>query len=276
MSHRRDKKKAIVITSVVISVVTMIVMTIYRQSLGKSTIVKRLIQYKRLASDGLKDFFEIHELNLRLEKVKDEKEESMKPIYDGVKIIWDSDSSESYIILISHEWISKMTALNIDNIQELKEEDIESLEDQKEWIRKIIIKDVLYYNVPFDKFQCRIRSSRGRVSRILTYPTRRRIKLEEKPILAWISKVSGKYYMSIQESNVKNAPKIHEYKIVLYMNEGRGVIRTVPPFKNFTMVELGELPSCLCYIRGMRSIGTVIEQFVKWIGEEEAMVIDVE
>jgi len=272
MSHRRNKKKAIVITSVVISVVTMIVMTIYKQALGKSNIVKKIIQYKRLASDGLKDFFEIHELNLRLEKI----EGDIKPIYNGIKIIWNSDNSESYTILISPEWISKMTALNIDDIQELKEEDIESLEDQKEWVRKFIVKDVLYYNIPFDKFQCRIKSSRGRVSRILTYPTRRRTQLEEKPILAWISKISNKYYMSIQESNVKNAPKIFEYKIILYMNEGKGVIRTVPPFKDFTMVELGELPPCLCYIRGMRSIGTVIEQFVKWIGEEESMTIDVE
>jgi len=267
-----SKKQVIISVAVMIGMLVTIIMSVYKKSLGQFNLVKKIVQYKRLVSDGMKDFFEVQELNLRLDRSR----ETLKNNNNNVRVLWDSDNSNGYILIISSEYISKMAVMNSDTIQELKND--EDFSNQMSWIRKVILNDTntLQYDIPFDRFQCRIKSEKGRVSRLLKYPTRRQTRKEKKEIQAWVSKIGRQYFISIEESKDSATGKIYEYQIILYINDGKGVVRTVPPFKDSIRLCLGELPPCLCYIKAIRNIGIPIEQFICWIKEDEAMKINLD
>lgn len=279
----------------------------------KLSFIERLIQLKKIGVNSVKDFLEVGELNLRLETEKEaEKEEGTE--MEGVKVIWDSDGSFEYIMIISPSYISKSTPLQHSNISAISEEDIKdrTLERSvgKRWKRKAIISNnittsnitssstlsnsVSFYRVPFTKFHCRLISSNGRISRDLQYSGRSADDINDtentyvtaykKPeIDAWITysdrdddnvfyNVDDKiYYMNVQEDagiNSSSVSKIHEYNVILYIDGGKGLIRKIPYFTGYTKYKLGRLPPCLCYISGVRTTGTAVEQFVTWISQK--------
>lgn len=136
---RSSKKKIVAITSIALGFIITTIMSIYRKTLGEFSLIKKIVQYKRLASEGMKDFFEVQELELRFEKLKYSNHIGVKPIYDGIKIIWNSDGSTDYILILSSEYISKSAAINPDIIQELKLDEVDKLNNQGEWIRKVTL-----------------------------------------------------------------------------------------------------------------------------------------
>jgi len=266
-------RKTTIVASVIVGIITTLSIAIYKTVLNKD-ILKKIVRLRKLTSDGFKDFLEVQELNLRVKK--------KKPIHGGdhnknskktIRVTWDSDSSEEYIVYLSKECITKMIVLNSENVLPFDPEDIDRLNNQQNWLRKITLQNKLYFDVPFIKFHCRVKSSRGRISHLLSYPVRRRPKKKKSDVVAWVTKMGKNNILSIQESNSETAAKVIEYKVVLYIEDGKGLIRTVPPFRGFTRVDLGELPPCLCYIKASRSIGISLEQFVTWIGEDQALTL---
>lgn len=164
----------------------------------KLSFIERLIQLKRIGVNSVKDFLEVGELNLRLgEKVGEkegEKEEKVRKEEVGaVKVIWDSDGSPEYIVIMSPSYIPKSTPLQHSSIYLISEEDMRdrSLEKSsgKRWKRKAVVSSVsssngvvssvlgskhetCFYYVPFSRFHCRLISSNGRISRDLEYSSR--------------------------------------------------------------------------------------------------------
>ena len=365
----KNGKQAVIITSVVVGVISMLVMNLIKNRLAKIPFFTRLFKLQDIGVNSMQDFLEVSELNLR---VDDESEGNIKAIYDGINVIWDSDGSTEYIVFISSEYIHKIKLLDSDNIDILENYEIDQLSASTNWIRKIIVRSYkaifdddssidssssiasdnensddsdednpngihkprtskikprrkhiknsfppaakskhnekyglapTFCEIPFERFNCRVRSNNGRVSRHLTYPTGSKRKQEEKEIDAWVSKEGMNYYINMIEPDEKKASQIFEYQVVLYMADGKGAIRTIPPFssmkfginipdkrhpritksndtrknneeKNVIRVKLGPLPPCLCYITGIRGIGARFEQFVSWIGEQDAMTLN--
>lgn len=361
MSHR-GRKQTVVIASIVIGIISLILMGLLKKSLVKIPFINNLLQLKNVGLDSMKDFLEVSELNLRVEIIKAASKtpdlESLETNnisatidettnVDTLRLVWDSDGSQEYIIFISSEYIPKMKLMYADNIVELNLSEVEDLLASTNWIRKIIIRDPGYiskedlnainnpieesdrdgvgddekdrnwkhsmrrsrsnvtlsikprsrnnrdkkksksrpkpkiehtnlpaptsYDLPFQKFNCRVRSDNGRVSRHVTYPIKQIPKIEQTEIQTWITKEKNNYYIHIEEPKEMPGGKIYEYKAILYIKNGKGAIRTIPRFTRFTKFKLGPLPPCLCYLTGIRNIGSQFEQFVSWIGEEEAM-----
>lgn len=289
--RRGDNKKGIVIASITMGIIGVFLLNIFKRSLEQIPLIKKIVNYKRVGVDSLKDFLELGELRLRLENLED----GIIPLYDGVKIMWDSDESEDYTILLSNTHISKIEMIDCENFQHFV---LEEINDNEIWKRKIIIdkKEIeekeqwdenleewhsaiklededlnTFYIVPLDNFYCRVKSSNGRISNELKYPPSGKMKEDSQVINAWVTKTENIWYIHIRENNNY---KIYNYKVVLYMEDGKGIIRTVPPFSNYIKLKLGSLPPCLCYIRGMRSVGTTVEEYVAWINEEKALHIE--
>jgi len=274
MSNRRS----VIIASVTMGLIGIIFAKILKSTLGKSVIGQKISRYKKIGVNSVKDFLELGELKLRLEEFSN----GIKPIYDGIKIIWEGDNSKSYIIIISPEYISRAQALDNANLLELNSKENKELNSKRNWIRKVTIdskrnkyssdyteKEIkTSYIVNFEKFQCRVVSANGRVSKLLTYPVRRKKELDHQEIKAWLTKTGNTNYLNITEIG----GKLHDYKIVLYMTEGKGLVRNIQPFKGYIKIDLGVLPPCLCYISAIRNIGAPIEQFIGWIGEDHAFV----
>lgn len=288
--RRGDKKKGVVIVSITMGIIGIFLMNVFKRTLEQIPFVKKISSYKQVGVNSLKDFFELGELHLRLETF----ENGIIPLYDGVKVVWDSDESKEYTIILSNDHISKIDMLNCENIEIFKVEDVK---DDVIWKRKIILtnKEIeereqwdenleewhttiklekplsTYYVIPLENFYCRIQSSNGRISNELKYPTGGKVNPEEKIINAWVTKSKNKFYLHLKESKEY---KIYNYKIVLYMEEGKGIIRTIPPFEDYIKVKLGKLPPCLCYVRGTRSVGAQVEEFIAWINQEKALQIE--
>jgi len=278
----RKSKKSIIIASVTVGLIGLLLTKLLKRALANSSIVKKISYYKKVGLNSVKDFLELGELRLRLEEL----DGGIKAIYDGTKIVWDSDGSKSYIIIISPEYISKTQALNIENIIVLSDSEIQDLKISREWIRKVIItaqinkyssnyseRDIkTNYIIPFEKFQCRVISSNGRLSRLLTFPERRKQNLNNQEIKCWLTKFGNNNYLNISNSRNPGDSRFYDYKVVIYVKEGKGLVKSIPDFKTHIKFDLGILPPCLCYIFAMRKIGAPLEQFVGWIGEDHSFI----
>lgn len=262
-----SNKKTKIITSVVVGVFSSLFIALYKRGLSKNFLTK-LSNLKSLTSDGIKDFLEVQNLNLRIKVNKKQIDEK-----DVVKLYWDSDSSDHYFVFLSKEKITKSIVINLDKIPFLEDNEIHELLKKQNWIRKIKVNNSLSFTVPFNKFHSRLRSARGRISNSISYPSIKRKYIDKEQIVCWIIKRHDEYMVCIRETNDKNNTKILFYEIILYMDDGMGVRRKVPPFKDFIRINLGPLNPCLCYIQASRSIGISLEKFVGWIGEEEALTL---
>lgn len=291
----RTRKQMAVITSVVVGVISAVILGVAKNHFKNNGFFRRIFQFQSLGIDSMKDFLEISELNLRVEAPPAVAEPIRSSDDDlrGHEVKWDADGSKAYTIFIASEYLGKLRLLFADNIADLQEEDAVNLQEASNWIRKIhlqvsecqqtVVDDqngsrtVLSYRIPFEQFNCRIRSENGRVSRHLQYPDFVVDKTKDREIDAWLVHEGDQYSICIRDvrEDEKGKPKsIHELQVVIYLEEGRGAVRTVPPFKNFIKLELGALPSGLCYLTGIRSLGTPFEQFVAWIGERNALSLD--
>jgi len=281
------RRQTAVVASVALSLISIAILGVLRKTASRVPFFRKLFQLQNLGLDSMKDFLEISELNLRTEspsidyldadEVKDNKGAKLEH-----EITWDSDGSDHYTIFISSEYIGKLRLLD-SSIELLMEQDVVDLKDFTNWIRKIKVhKDELSvnsvmntcsYTIPFEKFNCRVRSSNGRVSRHFEYPAPDREATPDREVDCWVVPEGDSYYFYLMERNGKSK-SIYEYQLVIYLNDGKGLVRTVPPFKQFLRLKLGSLPSGLCYLTGVRSVGVPFEQYVGWIGEHNALTLD--
>lgn len=271
-----------------------------KKSLNRIPFFRKFLQLQTLGLDSMKDFLELSELNLRTDspglidgsKVADENDSKTNP-EEGHLVIWDSDGSHEYTMFIASEYLGKLRLLTADSIPKLKEAEIPELRESTNWIRKLVVskedagehrvitngieKLTCSYPIPFEKFNCRIRSSHGRVSRHLQYPNFSSAKTFKDEIDAWLVQDGEEYHFCLREnSSAQNSktPKIHEFQIVVYISEGKGAVRTIPPFKGFIKLNLGRLPPSLCYLTGVKSMGTSFEQFVGWANQRSGFSLD--
>jgi len=312
---------------------------------AKLSFVQRLSQFKQVGYNALKDFLEVSELNLRVadnsfetnDQIVNNNSNPIHIIYDGVKMIWDSDGSSEYHLILSPGYISKTIPAKHQVIPVLKSKgenkmgectaeewirlESEMRKGRKRWTKKITISidnidevktpETPYYHVPFDTFNCRLVSGNGRISRNFAYNKsnyvvrnqhkgndssrgdslldNRLSGYQKRQINAWICKTFNSYCYSYVEGeqyshwlyieedpelNDSSVSKIHDYKLVMYVDEGRGIVERLPKFKTSLKYKLpvikegDELRPYLCYVVGTRSMGTQIEQYVGWINED--------
>ncbi len=294
------RKQTAIVASIVMGLISVIVMGALKKSLSHIPFFRKFLQLQNLGLDSMKDFLELSELNLRtdspglIDGAKSTDDNSAKPNpEEGHLVIWDSDGSHEYTMFIASEYLGKLRLLTADSIPKLKESEIPELRDSTNWIRKLVVskedaaermvvsngieKLTCSYPIPFEKFNCRIRSSHGRVSRHLQYPNFNSSKTFKDEIDAWLVQEGEEYHFCLRENySDKNSKtqKIHEFQIVVYISEGKGAVRTVPPFKDFIKLNLGRLPPSLCYLTGVKSMGTSFEQFVGWVNQRSAFSLD--
>lgn len=303
--RRNSKKQTAVIASVVLGLISIMIMGALKKTLNRIPFFNKFMQLKNLGLDSMKDFLELSELNLRTESpdtIADvaHEEEPINP-EEGHLVVWDSDGSSEYTLFIASEYLGKFRLLYADTIPFLREDEIPDLRESTNWMRKITVtkedanekisrghqtnyernddrnKLRCSYPIPFEQFNCRIRSSNGRVSRHLQYPNFENQKVPEREVDAWLVQEGDGYYFYLKEpkeTKERSKKRIYEYQIVLYVGDGKGLVRTVPPFKDFIKVELGKVEPGLCYLTGIRAIGTSFEQFVGWIGERRSLQMD--
>lgn len=296
----RLRKQTVLITSIVLGVVSMILMGLVRHHLLNVPFIKKIMQLKNLGVDSMKDFLEVSEINLRVRglsqenDVEDEEgtESDVEPEIETV-VTWNTDGSKHYVVFISPEYISKLRLLRAEDIEPLHVDEIGELRESTNWIRKIEIhldhiaprdqdedgvneEEIMgSCKIPFRKFNCRIRSKYGRISKHLSYPTDRKAKLTVAEVDCWLIEKAGDHYLYIREPNRETTGSIFEYRLVFYMEGGKGLERTIPPFRKFAKFKLGKLPPSLCYLTGMRTIGPPLEQFVGWIHEKDAFDVGI-
>lgn len=276
-------------------------MGLVRHHLLNVPFIRKIMQLKNLGLDSMKDFLEVSEINLRIKREAgsnlpstehDEDKEHEEEGKIETIVTWNTDGSRNYTVFISPEYVSKLKLLRSDEIEPLLEEEIEELRESSNWIRKIEIQiaeppqkaddETLFEEevmasckVPFEKFNCRVRTKNGRISKHLSYPTERKGRIKQAEVDCWLSEKSGEHYIHIREPNRENNGSIFEYRLMFYIEEGKGLERTIPPFRKFTKLKLGKLPPSLCYLTGMRSIGPPLEQFVGWINQNDAFDVGV-
>lgn len=292
-------KNVIVLTSVVLGVLSILVMKMLK--LKEVPFINKILEFKNLGVDSLKDFLEISDLNLR----REEQMGNIEIVYSGTKLVWNDDESNFYTMIISSDYVTKLQFVNLKNIQEIKIEDINKLVIGSKWIYKISIlsnhksvepkaygnsfnflnignhqtesnKHIISCILPLEIFHCRIKSGNGRLSKNLKCPTNDS-KLKTKKLLdTWITKDGSNYYLHVKGIKDKNIENLIDYKVVLYNKSGKGLIKNIPKFKTEIKYKLGPLSPCLCYIFAMYNIGTPYEQFVSWIGEDESLSLNSE
>lgn len=258
-------------------------MGVMKHSLQKIPFIDRLLQLKNIGVDSMKDFLEVSELKLR---IADDQPRISNHINDenlGTTIEWDSDDSSSYLIFISSEYIPKIKLLHANHIPDFDEKELSILQNSSNWTRKLLITPPkvdnrskvksLQQRIALKKFNCRVRSDYGRISRHLAYPADGKTKLQRNEIDVWILTKGRDYHLCILESVPGS---ILEYSVVLYVKDGTGLKIDVPPFKRFIDFNLGPVTPSLCYLTGVRSVGIPFEQFVAWLGQEKVLYDDSE
>jgi hypothetical protein len=292
----RAKTQTMLITSIVLAIVSMILMGVMKHSLQQIPFVNRLLQLKNLGVDSMKDFLEVSELNLRIHD-DSSSNTSLQNERHAITIEWDSDDSSSYLIFLSSEYIPKLKLIHAESIPDFDPRELPSLQNSSNWTRKILIKmptlefsdqhraahskyhpshveshsRILHHTITLKKFNCRVRSDYGRISRHLSYPADGKAKLEKKDIDAWIITKGRDYHLCILEATPGS---ILEYSVLLYIKDGMGLKLRVPPFKDFIDFNLGTSPAALCYLTGTRSVGIHFEQFIGWLGQEKVLYND--
>lgn len=268
----RAQTQTMLITSIVLAIVSMILMGVMKHSLQKIPFVDRLLQLKNIGVDSMKDFLEVSELKLRIV------ESSAKSL--GATLEWDSDDSSSYLVFISPEYIPKMKLLHSNSIPDYDEAELSILQNSSNWTRKLLINQpphnakqakFIRQVMPFKKFNCRVRSAYGRISRHVSYPADGKTKLQRNEIDVWLLTKGPNQHLCILESEPGT---ILEYSVILYVKDGMGLKIAVPPFKRFIDFNLGPVVPSLCYLTGVRSVGIPFEQFVGWIGQEKTLYAD--
>lgn len=293
----RANNQTMLITSIVLAIVSMILMGVMKHSLQQIPFVNRLLQLKNLGVDSMKDFLEVSELNLRIQDNSNGSHNSINSEREDVTattIEWDSDDSASYLIFLSSEYIPKLKLIHADSIPDFDHREVASLQNSSNWTRKILIKmpkveftkgrlpshpsshvephrKTLTYRIALKKFNCRVRSDYGRISRHLSYPADGKPKLQKKDIDAWIITKGRDYHLCIFETLPGS---ILEYSVLLYIKDGMGLKLRVPPFKTFIDFNLGPSPPALCYLTGTRSVGIHFEQFIGWLGQMDVLFHD--
>ena len=243
-----------------------------KHSLQKIPFVDRLLQLKNIGVDSMKDFLEVSELKLRIV------EHSAKSL--GAVLEWDSDDSATYLVFISSEYIPKMKLLHATSIPDFDQAELSMLQNSSNWTRKLLITQTAHNAkqakfirqvIPFKKFNCRVRSAYGRISRHLAYPADGKTKLHRNEIDVWLLTKGSNQHLCILESEPGS---ILEYSVLLYVKDGMGLKIAIPAFKQFIDFNLGPVVPSLCYLTGVRSVGIPFEQFVGWIGQETTLYAD--
>lgn len=285
MKNRRGYGKALI--SIIVSIISMMLIGLMKKTMSTIPFLNNILQFKNVGLESIKDFLEIHELNLRVD-TGDVNSESIsvdrkaKVIYSGVKIIWDGDGSKYYTLIVSDMNISKLTMMYDSTIDELNLEDMEVIKNKRRWIGKITIRPrskldttvPCYLHLELNKFCCRLKTEQGRVSNELCYPNKPVIKVSDDEIHAWLSHERGQNYVTITEPDTLPSGSIKDYRIVLYIRDGRGIIKPLPKFTKTIKFKIGMVQPCLCYLVGTRGIGSKYEQYIGWIGEEQSMSMD--
>jgi hypothetical protein len=281
------KKNASIMISVVLSMVTLILVAVLKRNLEKVPFIKKLFNLGNLGMNSIKDFLEVSELNLRadvdFEYSVDQSNGNKKE--KGTRLTWVNDGSDSYTIYLASTYISKLRILNAPAIKDFDPSEIEKLHKSHSWIRKIHIQvdkvdtdktGVLEksFVIPMSTFNCRVQSSNGRMSKNLSFSAKDGLENGKSEIKTWLSKHDGKYYVNIEEPDNKYANRVLEYRIRLYIRDGLGLTKTVPPFKGTTKFKLGRVPPSLCYLTGNRNMGQPFEQYVGWIDEDRSLNVD--
>lgn len=130
------------------------------------------------------------------------------------------------------------------------------------------------YRLPFTQFYCRIRSSNGRVSKELEYPGRNVTPLKKSELNTRIFKRGLDYYIQLEKNDSSKTSPIVDCQAILYVSDGKGRIINLPEIKTSIVAKLGQLPPCLCYVKGVYRAGLSFEQFVSWIGESSSLTLD--
>lgn len=263
----RQGNRVVATATVVLGLVLLILIKVMRKNITEHSIINRILGLAGLGIDSVKDVLEVLELHLHVDKI----------FPTGVRITWNNDNSDKYILLLSSDPIRKMDFLNLNNIK-----DYNKLEDlsagKTNWIRKFYINGnvIQVFFVPLKEFHCRIKSSKGRLSRELEYTeNKHKPNDSDKEIEVWLTKDGHQNVINIKEPAHLKSGDIHEYRVYLYYNDGRGDLVNIPIFNNkVTSFNLGTLDHCLCHIIGYRTIGRNFEKYVGWIGEDQSLAVD--
>lgn len=317
MSNQKQNKKTVVLSSLVIGLAGMVLMGVMKNKLLNVPFFKRLLQFKNVGLDSMKDFLEIAELNYRVfdSSLLGDLYKLDPSLNDGVRVAWDLDESTGYTIFVSAEPISKELLFNDSKIPLLRVDEVKDLQTKSNWIRRIQIgaidqikkteknmpwveldqedlpeeevdpkiKDgrplgsktiVNTFNIPFNSFYSRLRSRNGRVSKEISHPSLRKKEEQIQEVRTTIFSRGRHHYLKITQNQLEHRSTIYDYQVVLYLSDGQGLRRLVPPFKESIEIRLGVVQPCLCYITGIREIGEPFEQYVGWIGEEKALTLD--
>lgn len=234
-----SKKKLILTSTAIIGIATTIIL-----STKKKNPNSKLSNYKKLIADGLKDFLEVCELNLRCDRKG-----------EVIRISWDSDSSENYTLAISKHKINKIDLLNPGDV---KDQDIKIIE----------VGEALNYDFDVEDFYCRLKSSNGRLSNLCKFS--KAIDLKRSEISAWVVKLDKSYYLHLKEIQIENC----DYYICLYKDMGKCSKIKIPKFEDFILFKVGQLNSCLCYVSVKTPNDRTLDKFITWIGEEKYFVSD--
>lgn len=277
----RGQNQMMLITSIVLAIVSMILMGVMKHSLQKIPFIDRLFQLKNIGVDSMKDFLEVSELKLRVLEPSPNYSKVDHTETVGATIEWDSDDSTTYLIFISAEYIPKIKLIHAESIPDFDERELNTLQNSSNWTRKLLIKapvvnastkiKTLRQRINLKKFNCRVRSDYGRISRHLAYPADGKPKLHRNEIDVWILTKGRDYHLCIFESVPGT---ILEYSVMLYVKDGMGLKINIPPFKQFIDFNLGPVVPSLCYLTGVRSVGIPFEQFVGWLGQEKVLYSD--
>lgn len=257
--HRRKIKYGL---AVVISIVAVVLL------MKDKTLIRRFLssigRYKNLGLDSIKDFLEINEIGLKF--VYSEK---------GIRLEWNDDESKSYTLVLSNDYISKSTMLNL---QEIKDLESTPIEDVDKWIRKIET-ITTHINLELEDeiatLHCRLISENGRMSRSIEYSdiAMERLEMKQEEIKLGVKAWS----LSSDRSNLivveKTDDSVNDLMLKFFADGSSGLTRDIPDFDESITIDLGDIDPCLCFISGTLR-GKPFEYFVSWIGEEKALIVD--
>lgn len=281
---KRNKGYIKALISVLVSIISMVLMGMMRKTVSSIPFINNILQFKNVGLDSIKDFLEVHELNLKIDEGTVNGESILygtkaRALYDGIKIVWNHDESIRYTLIISTGEISKISMMYEKEIKLLLAEEVDELKRSSGWTRKVIIDrkgdaKTYHYHVPFSKFYCRLKSDNGRVSNQIVYPDKSVPRIEQQEIKAWIQFERGQHYINVQESDEIDSGTIKDYQVLLYISDGRGLVKSLPKFKKSIKFKIGRVPPSLCFLTGTRNIGSKFEQYVGWIGEETSLTLN--
>lgn len=228
------KKKLILVTASIGFVIGLIIFILKRIP----RVFSKLKTFKSLSLDGIKDFFEVHELNLRVE----EEISGINVIYDGTRVCWNNDGSPDYTIYWSDEHIYKADCF-----------------EGNDKLNSIVSKRTSCL-IPRDEFYCRVKSAKGRLSRILKFPQRKISYNTTSETVAIIKEYGTDVYVIFIK-------KYWPCTICIYVGGGNSVKKDIKELTDSNYVVFENIAQGACYLTKKQDDGNEEELFIGWIGE---------